>query len=179
MTAPGSGVWKSQPCYQDSLTNKNSEAAPCARAEIKGIRIIRVSSTHSANSLQPVSGEVSEPRGRPIRSDGDSSHAAMPGGSGTWVRQKRLTKLTGFHPALPAPRTGMCDCHTVLHTFAALTVPHKWSWWRMSAGGEIMTKCLGQTHPKRSAAEMGVKFRTIKALRNALSTRQSITELYK
>lgn len=46
----------------------------------------RVSSTHSENSLHPAPGEVPEPRGRPIRSDGDSSQAAMPGGPGTQVR---------------------------------------------------------------------------------------------
>lgn len=64
-----------------------------------------------------------------MRSDGDSSHAAVPGG--TPECYKRLTKLTGFYPALPAPRTGMCDCHTALHTSAALTAPHKWSWWQI------------------------------------------------
>lgn len=130
MTAPGSGVWKSQPCYRDSPTKESSEAAPCRNQRNKNYH--RVSSTLRVNSLHPASGEVTEPRERPIRSDGNSWHAAMPGGSRTQVRSRRLTKLPGFHPALPAPRTGMCDCHTVLHTPAALTAPHKWGWCRVS-----------------------------------------------
>lgn len=52
-----------EPALLSGLTNENSEAAPCARAEIKRNKNChRVCSTHSVNSLHLVSGEVSEPR---------------------------------------------------------------------------------------------------------------------
>lgn len=124
-----SWIWSvEEAALLSGVTSKNREAAPCVCAEIKGIGIITESPAQSVTS-----GEVSEPRGRPRRGDGDSWQAVMPGGPGTWACHKRLTELTGFYPALPAPRTAMCDCHTALHTSAALRAPHKWSWWQMSA----------------------------------------------
>lgn len=130
----------------------------------------RVCSTQSVNSLHPVSGEVSEPR-EAHRSDGDSSHAAVPAGSGTRARYERLIKLTGVYPALPAPRTGMCDCHTALHTCAALTAPHWWSWWPMSVLHvvKLWWSALAKLIPK-GQWQKWVKFRTIKALCSALAT---------
>lgn len=121
-----------EPALLSEHTNENREAAPCACAEIKGIGITTESAAHTVWVPFTLFLERFQSQESPIRSDGDSSHTAIPAGCRTQACYKRLTELTGFHPALPAPRTGTCDCHTGLHTSAVLTAPHKGSWWGMS-----------------------------------------------
>lgn len=140
-----SWIWSvEEAALLSGVTNKDSEAAPCACAEIKGTGIITESPAQSVNS-----GELSEPRGRPMRGDGDSWQAAMPGGSGTGlVTRGWLNSLVFILPSLPQGQ----QCVTVTQPCTPL---QPWEHSQMElvvnvcfAGGEMMMKCLGQTHPK-------------------------------
>lgn len=177
-----SWIWCVEVPVLSGLTHKPEQwASPCACAEIKGVRSITESPAHTVKILFTLLlerfqsqeggplGVMETPHRRRCLEDPEPRYVRR-----GWLNSPVLT----LH-SLPQGQ----ECVTVTSP-AHLCSPDSTSQMELVvnvcfAGGKIMTKCLGQLTPKRSAAEMGLKFRTIKVLCSALSTRQSITGLYK